>query len=92
DGVTLEIRSSSGSVENYERLKDPTSEYQVGFVQSGTTTPQETDHLETIAAVSYEPIWVFYRDAQTINRLAQLRGKRIGVGVPGSGLLEVSRV
>ncbi|MFP3588934.1 TAXI family TRAP transporter solute-binding subunit, partial [Paraburkholderia sp. SIMBA_055] len=53
---------------------------------------QETDHLETIAAVSYEPIWVFYRDAQTINRLAQLRGKRIGVGVPGSGLLEVSRV
>ncbi|BCF90545.1 MULTISPECIES: TAXI family TRAP transporter solute-binding subunit [Paraburkholderia] len=92
DGVTLDIRSSSGSVENYERLKDSTSEYQVGFVQSGTTVPQETDRLETIAAVSYEPIWVFYRDAQTINRLAQLRGKRIGIGVPGSGLLEVSRV
>ncbi|MDR6387044.1 TAXI family TRAP transporter solute-binding subunit [Paraburkholderia caribensis] len=92
DGVTLDIRSSSGSVENYERLKDPASEYQVGFVQSGTTVPQESDHLETIAAVSYEPVWVFYRDAQTINRLAQLRGKRIGVGVPGSGLLEVSRV
>lgn len=92
DGVTLDIRSSSGSVENYQRLKDPSSEYQVGFVQSGTTVPQDTDHLETIAAVSYEPIWVFYRDAQTITRLAQLRGKRIGISVPGSGLLQVSRV
>src|SRR5690242_18911188 len=29
DGVTLDIRSSSGSVENYMRLKDPASEYQV---------------------------------------------------------------
>ncbi|MEM5342848.1 TAXI family TRAP transporter solute-binding subunit [Paraburkholderia azotifigens] len=92
DGVTLDIRSSSGSVENYRRLKDPASEYEVGFIQSGTTVPQETDRLQTIAAVSYEPIWVFYRDTGTVNRLAQLRGKRIGVGVPGSGLLEVSRV
>ncbi|ACC74578.1 TAXI family TRAP transporter solute-binding subunit [Paraburkholderia phymatum] len=92
DGVTLDIRSSTGSVENYRRLKDPASVYQVGFIQSGTTVPQETDQLQTIAAVSYEPIWVFYRDASTVNRLAQLRGKRIGVGVPGSGLLEVSRV
>ncbi|WP_109481590.1 TAXI family TRAP transporter solute-binding subunit [Paraburkholderia sp. C35] len=92
DGVTLDIRSSSGSAENYQRLKDPSSEYQVGFVQSGTTVPQDADNLETIAAVSYEPIWVFYRDPQTVNRLAQLRGKRIGIGVQGSGLLQVSRV
>jgi TRAP transporter TAXI family solute receptor len=92
DGVTLEIRNSHGSVENYQRLKDSTSEYQVGFIQSGTTTPQETDHLQTIAAVSYEPIWVFYRGDDTVNRLAQLRGKRVGVGVAGSGLLHVSQV
>jgi TRAP transporter TAXI family solute receptor len=92
DGVTLDIRSSSGAVENYQRLKDPSSVYEVGFIQSGTTTPQESDHLETIAAVSYEPIWVFYRGGTTVNRLAQLRGKRISVGVPGSGLLAVSQV
>ncbi|CDY77742.1 FIG00467904: hypothetical protein [Caballeronia glathei] len=92
DGVTLDIRASSGSVENYERLKDPDSEYEVGFIQSGTTNPKETDGLETIAAVAYEPIWVFYRGDATINQLAQLRGKRIGVGVPGSGLLNVSLV
>ena len=92
DGIKLDIRSSSGSVENYERLKDPDSEYEVGFIQSGTTSPNETDHLQTIAAVSYEPIWVFYRGDATVNRLAQLRGKRVSVGVPGSGLLNVSQV
>ena len=92
DGITLDIRSSSGSSENYQRLKDPDSEYEVGFIQSGTTSPKDTDHLQTIAAVSYEPIWVFYRGESTINRLAQLRGKRISIGVPGSGLLNVSQV
>jgi TRAP transporter TAXI family solute receptor len=92
DGIKLDIRSSSGSVENYERLANPDSEYEVGFIQSGTTSPKETDHLQTIAAVSYEPIWVFYRGDTTIDRLAQLRGKRVGIGVAGSGLLNVSQV
>lgn len=92
DGITLEIRSSSGSIENYQRLTNPDSEYEVGFIQSGTISPKETDNLQTIAAVSYEPIWVFYRGDTEVNRLAQLRGKRIGIGVPGSGLLNVSMV
>jgi len=92
DGIRLDIRSSTGSIENYQRLKDPDSGYEVGFIQSGTTTPKETDHLQTIAAVSYEPIWVFYRGDTIINRLAQLRGKRIAIGVPGSGLLNVAQV
>jgi TRAP transporter TAXI family solute receptor len=91
-GIKLDIRSSSGSVENYERLRDPNSVYEVGFVQSGTTRPQETDGLQTIAAVSYEPIWVFYRGDATIDRLSQLRGKKISMGVPGSGLLNVAQV
>lgn len=92
DGITLDIRSSSGSIENYERLKNPGSEYEVGFIQSGTTNPKDTDRLQTIVAVSYEPIWVFYRGATTVDQLAQLRGKRVAIGVPGSGLLNVSRV
>ncbi|MGF6995548.1 TRAP transporter TAXI family solute receptor [Paraburkholderia sp. GAS32] len=91
EGVTLDIRSSSGSIENYQRLKNPDGEYEVGFIQSGTTSPKETDHLQTIAAVSYEPVWVFYRGDATVNQLAQLRGKRVAIGVPGSGLLNVSQ-
>jgi TRAP transporter TAXI family solute receptor len=91
-GIKLDIRSSSGAVENYDRLRDPNSAYEVGFIQSGTTSPKETDGIQTIAAVSYEPIWVFYRGDATIDRLSQLRGKKISTGVPGSGLLNVARV
>ncbi|NML31369.1 TAXI family TRAP transporter solute-binding subunit [Paraburkholderia antibiotica] len=91
EGIKLDIRSSSGSVENYQRLTDPDSVYDVGFIQSGTTSPKDTDNLQTIAAVSYEPIWVFYRGDVTIDRLSQLRGKRVSMGVPGSGLLNVSQ-
>lgn len=92
DGITLDIRSSAGSIENYQRLKDPDSEFEVGFIQSGTVSPKETDQLQTIAAVSYEPIWVFYRGDNIISQLAQLRGKKVAVGVSGSGLLNVSMV
>jgi TRAP transporter TAXI family solute receptor len=92
DGITLDIRSSSGSVQNYQRLTDPKSVYEVGFIQSGTVKPSETDGIQIIAAVSYEPIWVFYRGDVTVNRLAQLRGKRVSIGVAGSGLLNVSQV
>ncbi|CAB3759894.1 TAXI family TRAP transporter solute-binding subunit [Paraburkholderia humisilvae] len=91
-GITLDIRPSSGAVENYQRLIDPNSVYEVGFIQSGTIRPKDTDNLQTIAAVSYEPIWVFYRGATTVDRLSQLRGKRISIGVPGSGLHNVSQV
>src|SRR4051812_20174473 len=48
DGITLDIRSSSGSIENYERLTNPESEYEVGFIQSGTTDPAHSDGLQTI--------------------------------------------
>src|SRR5262249_1392250 len=41
---------------------------------------------------SYEPIWVFYLGDTPITELAQLRGKRVAIGVPGSGLLNVSQV
>jgi TRAP transporter TAXI family solute receptor len=92
DGINLEIRSSSGSIENYERLKNPDSAYEVGFIQSGTVSPSDTDGLQTIAAVAYEPIWVFYRGAARMDRLSQLQGKKVSIGVPGSGLLEVSRI
>src|SRR5471032_3481804 len=43
DGIQLDIRSSSGSVENYQRLINPDSEYEVGFIQSGTVSPKESD-------------------------------------------------
>ncbi|WP_050477169.1 TAXI family TRAP transporter solute-binding subunit [Herbaspirillum rhizosphaerae] len=86
DGITLNIRPSSGSVENFQRLREEDNEFQVGFIQSGTGNSEQAPGIQTIAAISYEPIWVFYQGSATYDRLSQLRGKRISLGLPGSGL------
>ena len=89
-GIKLDMRRSSGAVENYQRLKDASSEYELAFVQSGIGDTKEAPHLQAIAAVTYEPLWLFYRSELTLNRISQLGGRRIAVGVPGSGLRRIT--
>ena len=96
DGVTLEVRTSQGSVDNLAQLSDWNSEVEVAFVQGGLKPappappkegeePEELPVLHKLGAVTYEPLWVFHRGSQDVDRLAQLRGKRLAVGPPGSG-------
>lgn len=87
-GITLELRASSGSVENLERLRDPGSGADAGFVQSGITWPagsEDDDTVRSLGSTHLEPVWVFYRSAQPLDRLTDLRGKRIAIGPEGSG-------
>ena len=85
-GITLELHSSSGAVENYQRLKDNSSIYDVALIQSGIGDAKEAPHLSLLASVSYEPLWLFYRGEKSIDKLSQLTGKQIGIGITGSGL------
>ncbi len=47
--------------------------------------PDPNDDLMSLAALYYEPLWVFYRHKSTFDRLQPLRGLRIAIGRPGSG-------
>ena len=85
-GITLELHQSSGAVENYQRLRDPNSPYDVALIQSGIGDAHEAPNLRLLASVSYEPLWLFYRSNTPLDKLSQLTGKRIGIGIPGSGL------
>ncbi len=93
-GVTLELHASSGAVENYERLRSRPGadgvDYDVGFIQGGIGSVEEAPHLETIAGVYYEPVWLFSSKIDTLAKLSDLQGKRIGVGIQGSGLRRLS--
>jgi TRAP-type uncharacterized transport system substrate-binding protein len=91
-GIRLDMRKSSGSVENYQRLKDPDSDIELGLVQSGIGNARDAPDLEVLAAVSYEPIWLFYNGATTIDQIAQLSGKRLAIGLTGSGLRKLTIV
>lgn len=90
EGVQLELRASHGSVENYQRLQDDGSGIDIGFIQSGIGNGKEAPDLRAIAALYYEPIWVFYRDSHDLDLLSQLQGKKIGVNLPGSGVNKIA--
>jgi uncharacterized protein len=89
-GITLEIRETTGSVENLQLLNDATSGVQLGFVQGGIATARDNPQLLSLGRVIYEPLWVFYRGDAKIDRLADLRGKRVLVGPSGSGTYQLA--
>src|SRR5450432_2341537 len=60
-GVTLQLRPTSGSVENLQLLRDSTSGVSAALVQGGVANKTEFPGVESLGAISYEPLWLFYR-------------------------------
>ena len=94
NGITLEVLTSAGSLENLDRLKMNAA--QIGFVQGGVVEPSEDPDTEansqllSLGSAFYEPVWVFYRDARKLDRLTDLRGKRLAIGQEGSGIRQLA--
>ncbi|MBC7693517.1 MAG: ABC transporter substrate-binding protein [Methylotenera sp.] len=92
-GVDLQIITSSGGMENLNRLKDPKSDVDIGFVQDGVGSPDEAPNLVSLGSLYYEPIWLFYRPGakgESLSRFSQFAGKTIAVGKTGGGTRSLS--
>ena len=85
DGIKLQVQTSAGSLQNLSRMRGATPEASAGFVQGGTTQPEDSNTMLSIGRMFYELVWVFHRLPAGTDRLTQLRGKRIAVGPAGSG-------
>ena len=84
--VDLELRATNGAVENMELLKDPKSGIQISFMLSGISDGKHAPGLLSLGTVFNQPFWIFYSSNEPVNRLSQLKGKRIAVGPAGSGV------
>jgi len=84
-GITVEERLTNGAEDNLRLLEDPNSGVDIGFTQGGVARFPEADRVVMLASLYYEPMWVFYRAADTLEYLNQFRGHRISVGSEGSG-------
>lgn len=84
DGVKVTIEYTPGAVENLKRLADPAGA-QVGFVQSGIASEAEREGLVSLGTMFFEPLWVVHRAALRVDKVSDLRGRRVAVGVEGSG-------
>jgi TRAP-type uncharacterized transport system substrate-binding protein len=82
-GVTLKVLTSEGSLDNLNRLCDPSLRVDVGFVQGGMTNGA-ADKLVSLGSISHQPLLVFHRGAP-VELLSGLVGKRIAIGPVGSG-------
>jgi uncharacterized protein len=84
DGITLEIVATSGSMENLKLLQAQRGGVDVAFIQGGTGSP-DTPGLLSLGSVFFEPLWVFVRDVLPARYVRDLAGRRLALGVEGSG-------
>ncbi len=84
-GVKLDVRESQGSFDNLKNLKDDSADVQAGIVQGGLTNHIASPGLVSMGRLITEPVWIFYRGPQTVDRITQLKGKRILIGPQSSG-------
>jgi len=85
NGVKLKILKSEGSLENLERLNNPSFKVDVGFVQTGVAKGQNISKLVSLGSISYEPLHIFYRSEKPLDLLSQFEGKRLAIGEEGTG-------
>lgn len=80
-GRSVEVEVTRGSGENCERLRANHSN--LGIIQAGSVS---LDGLAVIAPLTPEIVHVIVRTDSNITSLAHLRGKRIALGLPDSGM------
>ena len=85
NGVRLELRETTGSFENLKLIMAPDQGVQAAILQGGIADSDAASRLESLGRVLNEPVWVFYRGPDRLDRLSQLAGKRILVGPSGGG-------
>jgi hypothetical protein len=85
NGVKVVIVDSQGSLDNLRLLADRNFRADAAFVQGGLAEGVDTSGLVSLGSVFVQPLTIFYRGAEPLQRVAQLRGRRIAIGGEGSG-------
>jgi uncharacterized protein len=93
-GFDIKIVETAGSVEALQKLQN--GEGDVAFIQGGVAVQADPEKVSTLATVSYEPLWIFYRKALApgvpLSSLEELAGRRIAIGEPNSGTNHLAKV
>lgn len=85
DGITLEIRESEGPLQSLEELRKEDADVDMAFMPGGVASSESTVGLVSLGSLYYEPLWIFHAEKRKVERLSDLKGRRIAIGRPGSG-------
>ena len=83
--LQLQLRETDGAVENVKLLEDAKTGVQIALAFGGISDGEHTPGVLSLGTVYNNPFWIFYSSNELLDRLTQLKGKRIAVGPVGSG-------
>ncbi|MFA7279847.1 MAG: TAXI family TRAP transporter solute-binding subunit [Sterolibacterium sp.] len=90
--IELVEKPSAGSMENLQHLRDEKYPVDAAFIQGGTGRSDDSGALVSLGGLFHEPLWIFYRAGLAqdmpdgeLDRLSQLKGRRLAIGPQGSG-------
>ncbi len=100
-GINLTLHPSTGSVENLAWLNEGKADVgfvQGGLGPLATAAHTRAANIEaladdaaqatplrSLATIGHEPVWIFSRDLKLSAGLGALKGRRVAIGLPGSG-------
>jgi uncharacterized protein len=90
-GLNVELVNTAGSVDNFRRIIAGKAD--VAFAQSGTyQVVSDSGHkVSGLAAIYYEPLWIFVRRGIRIEDKMAFRSGTVSVGPKGSGTEAVAK-
>jgi uncharacterized protein len=90
-GLRVELVNTAGSVDNFRRII--AGKVDIAFAQSGTyQVVTDLDHkVSGLAAIYYEPLWIFVRRGIRIEDKIPYRPGTVAVGPKGSGTEAVAK-
>jgi len=80
--ITLDVRPGDAGEGSLKAVEDRSVD--AAFLLGGITNSEQSPGLLSLGRFDVNPLWFFYRDANTLDRLTQLKGKRIAVGGAGA--------
>jgi uncharacterized protein len=80
--VTLNLIYYNVGNDNVRLIDDPKSGVLAAFMFTGQTNAKESPDLLSLGRIDNAPLWIFYRASAPIERLTQLKGKRLNI-TPG---------
>lgn len=95
-GITLDVRETSGSLENLALISEKNSGVDLALVQSGIGHSESYPNLESLASLFNEPLWIAFNPlafkdlGREPRAISDLKNKKVSVGIPGSGSFQLN--
>jgi TRAP-type uncharacterized transport system substrate-binding protein len=85
--IHVEVVATNGAIENAEELNDPKSKVNAGFVYAATLSEEHKNQLYSLGSISYDPVWIFYRNelSDQIKTIQDLTKYRVSLPPKKSG-------